>query len=432
MTTPTLIFCGLLFLSSALAEAKRYSADAAQSALDRRQQEIQQNVSELQRKLQYLRQRGLACTSYPKQVKELFLDPMERKHLGYQQVILSEISKVKSGVKSRPDAFASVDACEGYKNAAVADFESKKTVISRARAAIKVNVERPAETDLRKLYKESLSALMGKTPFQALTSAFEKTPSVPNCPSDALRVFHSVAHLKNNSADLNEFVKRVETLDQLLDDYGDSLRSMIRDIEKIRCETSVAEAPKAKEKKEELKPKPEPKAEPKAQEKPKQAQPETKQGGFNGLRNGQGPTEIPPGDSVAKPRAAPVSAEPEEPAPISESDRWGKPKSWKEYDQYKAAVGAPNKVTGVDLQANYSNFLSTNGIEVRNADDALRLQKAINQTSMQVGGPDSFGPSVYQDGVVGSRTKSAIYLMQNDPYYRDALIQNLKRQGLIR
>lgn len=413
MTTPTIptllaVFSFLFLASPALA----IRADT-RSALDKKHAEINAVVGEIQRKVKYLRDRGLLCTSYPKVVNDMFLAPTERKHVGFKAEIDTRLAKLKAEVKSKPATFANVDACEGYKSAAVGDLNHKKGAIEEARKTFRNDIIRPVNTDLQKLYKEQNTRLMGKTPFEALSSAFEKTDSVPNCPADALKVFHSLAHPRNDSAEMNKFAGKMLDLDKQLDAYGDSLDAMVADIQKIKCDTAAAAPlPPERPRTQELPPAADPKTDPKTDPK---AEP----------RTGSGPQDPP----KAEPRPAPESTEP---PPITESDRWGKPKSWKEYDDYKTSIGAPNRVSGVDLNANYESFLSTNGIQVRNADDALRLQKAINATTMEVAGPDGIGPSVYQDGQVGSRTKSALYLMQNDPYYRDALLANLRKQGLLR
>ncbi len=111
------------------------------------------------------------------------------------------------------------------------------------------------------------------------------------------------------------------------------------------------------------------------------------------------------------------------------SDAWSPP-DWAAYDRYKESIGAPNIVRGVDLDNEYASFLATNQIQVRSVEDALRLQRAINASSIYVNGPESNGPSVYQDGVIGQRTKSAIFLMQSDSAYRDVFLRELRREGL--
>ena len=119
-----------------------------------------------------------------------------------------------------------------------------------------------------------------------------------------------------------------------------------------------------------------------------------------------------------------------DPEALTANDKWNAP-DWKKYDQYKASINAPNKVADVNVGQHYSQFLSSNSVQVRSEEDALRLQKAINAASMQVNG-DGVGVSVYQDGRVGSRTMSAAYLMQNDPVYRPVFLAELRKQGLIR
>ncbi len=119
----------------------------------------------------------------------------------------------------------------------------------------------------------------------------------------------------------------------------------------------------------------------------------------------------------------------EVPARAEAPSPWAAP-DWHAYDRYKESIHAPNIVRGVDLNSEYAGFLASNQIQVRSLDDALRLQRAINATSMEVNGADSIGPSVYQDGIVGSRTKSAVYLMQSDSAYREVFLRALRREGL--
>lgn len=154
---------------------------------------------------------------------------------------------------------------------------------------------------------------------------------------------------------------------------------------------------------------------------------------------------------VEQPRPAPVVEKPvvdgkpvteEKPAPdqkpvtpskpeIKNPDFWSKMtrEEWAKNDEYKESMKAPvNRVSARDPEV--SSFLSQARASGRD-DYALRLQAAINATSTDYNG-EGIGPapSVYQDGVIGSRTRGAVQYYMSDPDRRAVFLENLRAYGI--
>jgi hypothetical protein len=109
-------------------------------------------------------------------------------------------------------------------------------------------------------------------------------------------------------------------------------------------------------------------------------------------------------------------------------------KDWAAYDQRKAELGGAIPVAKSEVSANYGKVVggsfandalsSIQGDRAR----ALQYQKAVNDAYNEIYNTysDGPGPSILQDGKIGSRTKSATYdLMKNHPeIFQRALQKN--------
>ena len=143
------------------------------------------------------------------------------------------------------------------------------------------------------------------------------------------------------------------------------------------------------------------------------------------------------------PSAAPAPAA-ETPAPKAEAasaatavapydasaDLWWdgkKPIDWKKLDRYKQGLGMTiPKAAGQDqLKALTKNL----GSRLRSVEGRVRLQKAINEVALELNGSEGTrSPSVFQDGVFGSRTRNAAAYYYEQ--HREAFEAALRRQGL--
>lgn len=335
------------------------------------------------------------------------------------------------------------------------------------------------------------SAIMTK--YDGMVKALAWEEKWPKCPRTALPNFHKFADKKSRDGHLDAIPRKMKALDQFFVTKINDFESRLASIKDANCDTLLAEADKkkaedsklaeekkakdaeaaklaaAKKKEEEgrlalasaraepeKKPEPEVKAEVKAEDVKKtdkgssgavasalkeqkiSGTSETEKAAF--LAANEAPATEPASAKIAydvenlAPESERVVASVEKPAvePVSESDKWKKGDAdfWKKGDDYKEnTLGVINKIENADQR--YQNFLQENSVKITSAEDQLRLQKAINATSMHVNGPDAVGVSVYQDGLVGVRTKSAAVLM-TDPAYKATFLAELKKQGLIR
>ncbi|MGZ3705824.1 MAG: hypothetical protein ACXWP1_07805 [Bdellovibrionota bacterium] len=147
---------------------------------------------------------------------------------------------------------------------------------------------------------------------------------------------------------------------------------------------------------------------------------------------------LPADDSVPLPRPKPdsltdaiaVDGGPK-PASIQDPDKWGTLTSeqWKKNDDYKASISAAEpRLYSTD--SNISNFLSQARSSDR-SDYALRVQAAINATAMEENGETNGpAPSVFQDGIIGSRTRGALNYYLSDPSQKDTFLRNLAAYGI--
>jgi hypothetical protein len=499
---------------------------AQQDELTARQAEINKLFDSALAKERYLRENAHKCTKNHEELKKTLLNRMKEKLGAARTDFNSELAALNANIKSQPASFKDVNACQGYKSGAIADFSGKKATIKKTQAKLEGKVARKLEEEVAKLKQtpDDWRAKLGgyETTHAVVVAAFEKTGQYPTCPTDTVAVFNGVAHPNSPNATISQIVAKTRGLDSALSQRSASLDKSIAEINKLDCGNAVAaDAAKKLEtgKKDEIKvagadaPPKQPTAQelrdeaakkdgntgvkpastalPVAQKDPNKILEEklnkpnsgespplvtdANRKNFEGAQNKKvvpDPLPITPVEAAPKPQAgstgstnvvgdilkeqqkiqastlensATVSEPPAIPErkpasiaqtystePLSPSDKWAAPSSWKAYDDYKVAISAPNKITDPNLGQYYGNFLSSNSVRVSTEEDALRLQKAINATSMQVNGVDSTrGISVYQDGLVGSRTMSAVYMMQNDPAYRDVFLANLRRQGLI-
>lgn len=128
----------------------------------------------------------------------------------------------------------------------------------------------------------------------------------------------------------------------------------------------------------------------------------------------------------------PASVQHEAPAEIKNPDNWGTMSrdQWNKNDQYKQSINAPMPRLSAQDNQEVNQFLS----QARSggqSDYALRVQAALNATAMDMNG-ESVGtaPSVYQDGVVGSRTRGAIDYYMSDPTRKALFLQHLRSYGI--
>lgn len=132
---------------------------------------------------------------------------------------------------------------------------------------------------------------------------------------------------------------------------------------------------------------------------------------------------------MEKPAPDPVGAR-REPAATKNPDNWGTMSraEWEKNDVYKSSISSP--APRVYHSADVDNFIyqaKSSG----QRDYALRLQAALNETAMLMNGEGvGSAPSVFQDGVIGSRTRGAIDYYMSDPARREIFLRNLQAYGI--
>lgn len=157
----------------------------------------------------------------------------------------------------------------------------------------------------------------------------------------------------------------------------------------------------------------------------------------NSLKQYQPGAFAPAAPAPAPAPVAPAPKAPEAPAVQSAvvpydaaTDLWWdgkKPVDWKKLDRYKQGLGMtiPKAASKEQLKS----LSKTLGPQLRSVEARVRLQKAINEVALELNGSEgTSSPSVFQDGVLGSRTQNAAayYYEQHRAEFEAAL----RRQGL--
>ncbi len=114
------------------------------------------------------------------------------------------------------------------------------------------------------------------------------------------------------------------------------------------------------------------------------------------------------------------------------------PTDWQQVDAATKALTGQNAVSSGN-EAAYNNFvqrnLATNSTQ--QDDYGIKLQRAINATSYNLYGSEMAAeenpgryPTVYQDGVVGPRTRTAVEFYYADEARRQIFLEQLRLQGI--
>ncbi|RZA09294.1 MAG: hypothetical protein EOP11_02230 [Proteobacteria bacterium] len=98
---------------------------------------------------------------------------------------------------------------------------------------------------------------------------------------------------------------------------------------------------------------------------------------------------------------------------------------WKKYDREKRAMGIIVAPAVSDQQ--FAAVVAKLGKRLSTVEARVRLQKAINALALELDRGKARSPTVFQDGVLGSRTRNAVvYYYQKNPA---AFLRALKSQG---
>jgi len=476
---------GVLLVASLIILGMPNSASAEENELAARHAELSGIIQQGLSKIDYLSANAGNCSPRPGDAKSM-LAVYKKQFEADNKTLDSEINKLLPSLQSKPDAFKGVASCVGGdKSPVVIDLQNKKKAIEKTRAQLKENITDKAISAANKLYRGAPESTLARwsgydTNYKLLVEAFRADPKYPQCLPKIAAEQKLLAEPGSAKAVLNKLISKMESLDKYLESFHSPLDSQIATLKKVKCEnisatdpvkasapvgqevkvTAAAKAPSAEQSEqakkgavpEKIKVSDAPESvaikQPPLKNEPALTSTgsasvvadilkEQKQGGFNQVRTGNGDTEIPAGkDSSRLPENMPPperrpSSLAQTPEPLSDTDKWKGPVDWAKFDAYKDSLGAFNKSVDPNLNQNYENFVSSTAVQVRTEEDTLRLQKAINATSLKVNGPYARGVNVYQDGQLGTRTKSAVYEMQKDPAYRDTFLAELRKQGLV-